>query len=84
MKKQIMIKCVACKKSFPEKEKTMIWCAPYCRDCTNRRAENFLKAEKEEKARRKKRFEERVRKIVNRVLKEKRNRKDRVKAKGKK
>ena len=66
-----MIKCVACKKSFPEKEKTMIWYVPYCRECANRRAENSLKAEKEEKARRKKQFEEKVRKIVNQVLKEK-------------
>jgi len=71
MKKQTMIKCVACKKSFPEKEKTMIWYAPYCKECANRRAENFLKAEKEEKARKEKKFEQKVRKIVNKVLEEK-------------
>lgn len=70
IKKETTIKCMACKKNFPEKEKTMIWYAPYCSDCANRRAENFMKAEREEKERREKRFEEKVRKIVNKVLNE--------------
>ena len=71
MKTKKIINCVACRKDFPEKEKTMIWYAPYCRECAHKRSENILKEEKEEKARRKKQFENRVRKIVDKILEEK-------------